>query len=108
MAQEARVWHEKADDKYEDEWCDPCRYSVIKYGEVRVCTPCLYGLAREQKEDPNARADCCAIQAEYVALKHNVSTAWQISERSGEQENGHYRAMFGFEAFEKRDERDGV
>lgn len=99
---------QKTDDEDEDEGCRPGGYSVVEDGEVRVYAVLFHSFVCEEEEDPDARPDCGAVEAEDVALQERVEAAWEEPEGSGEEDDSHDGAIFGFEAFEERDEGECV
>jgi hypothetical protein len=77
-------------------------------GEVWIGPGELEGFVGEQQEDPDARADASAVEVENVVLEQRVQAAGQQAEGAGEEDGGDDGAVLELEAFQQRDEGDGV
>lgn len=67
---------------------------------MRVDFILLYRFGGEEEEDPDAGADGRAVEVEDVAFEEGVEGAGDVAEGAGEEEDGYYRAVVAFEAFE--------
>lgn len=108
MSQKARVRNQEVDHQNEEDGRPPSRDFVIAELEVWILPVGFDRLIAQKQEHPDGRANCGAVEVEDELLEDGVDAAGDQPERTGEEEKGGQGAVFGFEAFEERDESDDV